>query len=246
LLPQGRTEAESFDLTGIAAEPLEVQVRQVDEAGNTGQPATVSVLLLPRPGPSPDPKPSGGTNIINVVQQFLANSSQVIARGGSEVILRALDGSRYAASSDADGQVSFTDVPDGTYDLLIANGPDGPEREERVTVSGNSTRGVSDVSPTSLTSTELETCALYAEYCPFMLNDARKAIKYARRLFNRSIPPGGSGVGDVYDNTRANSFKHSYWIALMVALRRDLGRQVPDDLLRYSTTTAKPAANSRT
>lgn len=211
-----RTEAEAFDLTGILTEIIEVQVRQVDEAGNTGQPTTVSVVLLPQPGPSPSPPPSGGTNVINVVQQFLANSNQVIARAGSEVVLRAEDGARYISLSDIDGKLSFTDVPDGVYDLLIANGPDGPEREERVTLSGNTTRAVSDVSPTSLTSTEVETCALYVEYCPFMLNDARKAIKYARRLFNRSIPPGSSGVGDVNDNTRANSFKHSYWIALMV------------------------------
>lgn len=62
----------------------------------------------------------------------------------------------------------------------------------------------------------------FPDYCPFLVNDAKKAIEYARRLFNRS-PPASDGNGpvpgpydDVYDNTRANAFKHSYWLALMV------------------------------
>lgn len=119
------TTDDSFVMTGFLAEPVSVEVRAVDEAGNRGPGASASLVVLPAVVPSGESSPSGGTNVVNVVQQLDLGDSSTIARGGSKVILRAADGTLFPASSDQHGQVQFSDVPNGVYDVLVAVGLEG-------------------------------------------------------------------------------------------------------------------------
>ena len=110
------TALAQFDVpNGVVLEPINIEVRQVDAAGNRSPVQTKTVVLQPVAQAEP-PMPSGGTNTISV-SRVLTLAGQTLPGTGTEVLLRSSAGTTYTTRMTTDGVASFTAVPDGTYDV---------------------------------------------------------------------------------------------------------------------------------
>jgi hypothetical protein len=210
--PWVATEDTEFELTGaILAEAVEVQLRQVDEAGNRGPVLTQTLLLIPPAEQAPGSQPSGGTNTINIAETFNLDNV-LIPRAGEQVTLKAASGQLFEQLTDRDGRAQFRDVPDGTYEIFYGEAGEDAERKETVTVSGQvvanagSSRDYGDANQA-----ERNFCFGGGPnffLCGYFRQDAQDAAYFAERLFHYGKPPS--------NGTRANAFLHAFWTAKMV------------------------------
>jgi hypothetical protein len=205
------TALAQFDIpSGVLLEPINVEVRQVDAAGNRS-PVEAKTLLLQPVAEAEPAMPSGGTNAITV-SRVLTLAGQTLPGTGTEVVLSGNSGATYVTRMTTDGVASFTGVPDGTYDITTSNGAN--LRTQTTTVSGNQTRSysysdtyesASNTVPVKQTEFCLNNGPKALKMCAAFLEDRKKAIFFAGRLFTNAA-----------DGTRGNAFQHSFWVAQMV------------------------------
>lgn len=200
------TEETAFELTGLPGELIEVQVRLVDAAGNIGATTTTTMILLPVLEPAPPQQPSGGTNIISILQNFDVRGV-LTPRAGTPVVLRSVAGQAYEAETDSGGKVSFRNVPDGDYNVETNYG----QQVQAASVQGGVVKEFADTLDYDVTDEEIDFCTENRKQqflCFYFREDAEKAAHFADRLFTQPE--------DSSDNTRTNAFKHSFWVAQMV------------------------------
>lgn len=201
------SEDDGFDVQNmVPGEPITVEVRSIDSAGNRGQPSSALLLMAAPPDALAPLQPSGGTNTLEVDATFSLSDGSTVPRAGMLVVLKDDLGRLYPAETNEAGRATYGNLPDGVYELLLGY---GPERTDRVEMRSGSRRQYATQSQyDDLTPEERDFCRTWPVHCAYFRDDRTKAQKFAERLFTQPEP--GS------DGTKTNAFKHSYWVALMV------------------------------
>jgi hypothetical protein len=209
--PWSTTDEDGATVSGVLpGEPVTLEVRSVDAAGNLGNASSQQLLMVPPLEELAALKPVGGSNTIEVDATFLFADTTTGPRGGMPVVLRSSSGLVYPTATNGDGKATYTEVPDGTYELTMGY---GTEKRETVTAGGGERKRYAYQASTgySYTTAERNFCIATREKalaCAHFSDDADIAARFAERLFTQ--PEGHS------DGTKANAFKHSFWVALMV------------------------------
>lgn len=202
------TTEDSFRISmALPGEPIIVELRAIDSARNKGPIASATMLMVSSPADVPLLQTAGGTNTIEVETTAAFTGDALRPRVGTQVLLVDSSSRTYPSETDTNGIARYQDVQDGTYDLLIGY---GPEERRTVTVRDGQTRRA--VSTNNYDATDAEKAYCFrpdrAYYCDHFRDDSVKAAYFTERLFTEA-EPGSEG-------SRANSFKHSFWVALMV------------------------------
>jgi YD repeat-containing protein len=209
------------DIVGIAGVPLgesiSVEVATIDAAGNVGPIAAATVTAV---APATQSEEYGVLPAGNAALELTATMYGEDAAGEPAAVGRAAafpmtvtaaNGSRATRLTDQDGVAHFASIAAGTYTVSSDGAPDAASRTVAV-ASGSTARDGMPVAFAAYTVTDEERAfcnvATNAYFCLFARGAAMKAEGYANRLYTQ--PEIGS------DGTKANAFKHAYWVALMV------------------------------
>jgi hypothetical protein len=123
------------------------------------------------------------------------------------VLRRVATGETFQSETGTDGKARFRNVRDGNYNVETNDG----QQAQAASVAGGIVKALSGTVGYDATDEEMDFCTANRKQqfaCFYFYEDAIKAQHFAERLFTADE--------DKSDDTRANAFKHSYWIALMV------------------------------